>query len=338
MNEKQFQTKDETKDTGDVNAVEAIDAGSSDDHEDVSASEGVNNSEGISNSESSAERKLTDEEIDHLVDIADRKVKDKAEVVKIKRKMGVDPYECMTEIRDVNPEDWSTVLFDRLKDPSMKLKFIASKADVLRSDKPYDDSVEDRPGDDDGSGLPKFNFIKEHDTKKYHYDAIRNYDDTIKEASGYTTYVKALDVMQSPGALGTVKENGIVFIDAESGGKPLNSRQKSIIESHEKGHVVRTFNVNSSDISKGFDFDKIPADAKRPSYLRNPDELVERMSQLKNYYNFRTDQSFSREHLRYAREHYLTDTGLDNNMTEFFGMITSEKEDEFLRIINQYPI
>ena len=320
--------------------AEDVDRGSSDNQEIVHGSdpEATINPLGISDSESSAERRLTDEEIDHLVDNAERKIKDKDQLAEIKRKMGVDPYECMTEIRDVNPEDWSTVLFDRLKDPAIKEKLIASKADVLKSDRPYDDGVEDESEDIDGGGFPKFKFIKEHDTKKYHYDATRNYDDTVKGAFEYTTYVKAGDVIKSPDALGTAKENGTVFIDAESDGRPLNPRQKSIIESHEKGHVVRTFTVNAGDISKGFDFDKIPEDAKRPSYLRNPDELVERMSQLKNYFNFRSDQSFSREHLKYAREHYLKDTGLDNNMTEFFGMITPEKEDEFLRIINQYPI
>jgi hypothetical protein len=333
MNEEHFQIKN-------MGDAEDVNRDSSDNQEIVHSSdpEVVINPLGISDSESSAERRLTDGEIDHLVDNAERKMKDKAELAKIKRKMGVDPYECMTEIRDVNPEDWSTVLFDRLKDPAVKEKFIASKAEVLKSDNPYDDGVEDQPEDIEANGLPKFKFIKEHDTKKYHYDAIRNYDDTVKRASRYTTYVNALEVMKGPEALGTAKENGTVFIDAESDGKPLNSRQKSIIESHEKGHVVRTFNVNVRDISKGFDFDKIPRDAKRPSYLRNPDELVERMSQLKNYFGFRSDQSFSRGHLKYARDHYLKDTGLDNNMTEFFGTITPEKEDEFLRIINQYPI
>jgi hypothetical protein len=34
----------------------------------------------------------------------------------------------------------------------------------------------------------------------------------------------------------------------------------------------------------------------------------------------------------------LDDTGLDNSMTEFFAAITSEKEEAFLEVINQYPV
>lgn len=286
--------------------------------------------------ESSAEKKLTDEEIDHLVEVAERKIKAQEKVVEIKREMGVDPYECKAEIKDVNPEDWSLVLFDRLRDPRTKEKFIASKAEVLRSDRPYDNEIS---GSDDGDDkLSKLKRIKDYDTKKYHYDSIRNYDDTVNRTFDHTTYVEAKEQFREPKALGTSRENGTVFIDAESDGVPLSPRQKNIIESHEKGHVVRSFRVNSEDIFQGFDLDKIPDTAKRPSYLRNADELAERMSQLKNYFNFKSDEPFSREHLRYARANYVGDTGLDNNMTEFFGMITPEKEDDFLRVINQYPI
>ncbi len=287
-------------------------------------------------SESSAEKKLTDEEIDNLVELAERKIKDQERVVQIKREMGVDPYEIKSEIKDVNPEDWSLVLFDRLNDPRIKEKFIASKAEVLRSDRPYDNETSDSDGA--GNNQTKLKIIKDYDTKKYHYDSIRDYDDRIKRTFDHTTYVEAKEQLKKSRALGTNRENGTVFIDAEKNGVPLNSRQKNIIESHEKGHVFRSFIVNTTDICKGFDLKKIPEDAERPSYLKNPDELIERMSQLKNYFNFKSDEPFSREHLRYAREHYVKDTGLDNNMTEFFGMVTPEKEDEFLRVINQYPI
>jgi len=38
--------------------------------------------------------------------------------------------------------------------------------------------------------------------------------------------------------------------------------------------------------------------------------------------------------------HQLTDEDgkIDNSMGDFFSMVTPEKEDEFLRIMNEYPI
>ena len=66
------------------------------------------------------------------------------------------------------------------------------------------------------------------------------------------------------------------------------------------------------------------------------DELVARMSQLKNYFGFKGNEPFTKEHLAYAREHYIQDTGLDNNMKSFFEAVPSEKEDEFILVMNKY--
>ena len=88
----------------------------------------------------------------------------------------------------------------------------------------------------------------------------------------------------NPETLGNPSENGTVFCDATLNGRPLSKPQKNAIEAHEKGHVVRGFKIDTQDISKGFDFSRISPDSPHPNYLRNPDELVERMSQLKNYF------------------------------------------------------
>jgi hypothetical protein len=74
------------------------------------------------------------------------------------------------------------------------------------------------------------------------------------------------------------------------------------------------------------------------SYLFTGQELAERMSQLKNYYGMKGNEPFTKEHLHYAREHYVQDTGMDNYMKFFFQAITPETEDEFLRIINSSGI
>ena len=69
-------------------------------------------------------------------------------------------------------------------------------------------------------------------------------------------------------------------------------------------------------------------------YLFSARELAERMSQLKNYYGMRGDEQFTKEHLDYARAHYIKDIGLDNHMRKFFAAITPEKEEMFLKLIN----
>jgi hypothetical protein len=73
-------------------------------------------------------------------------------------------------------------------------------------------------------------------------------------------------------------------------------------------------------------------------YLRVPMEIAERMSQLKNYFGMKSNEKFTKEHLDYAHIHYLRDTGLDNEMTQFFQAITPEKEDAFIELINSAGI
>jgi hypothetical protein len=239
------------------------------------------------------------------------------------RELGVDPYVTTEDVSGNYTDDWTLLLQARMKHPVSREKFIAAKIGMLKSDAKYD-----KQGTLD----------KEEQTKKYHYDQIRNYDENIDKAFAYTTYVPAREMGNESKELGTSKENGTVFTDAAYEGRPLTVDEKNLVESHEKGHVLRTLKINSADIAKGFDFSKIPEESKRPSYLRNPDELAERMAQLKNYFGFTGDELFSRQHLAYVRENYLKDGKLDNSMSDFFAMITPETEDEFLRIINTYPL
>ena len=152
------------------------------------------------------------------------------------------------------------------------------------------------------------------------------------------------------------------------GGSVPTEKQKVIMEAHEKGHIVRSFPYSLEGevhyralLSKAFNFDAViytQADyendkerlsvnngqdvsyeeAKRilQGYLSNPEELVERMSQIKNYFGFKGDEIFTREHLAYARAHYVTDTGMDNHMSSFFKMIVDEEE--FVRLMNEIGV
>ncbi|MCX6739491.1 MAG: hypothetical protein NT098_05620 [Candidatus Parcubacteria bacterium] len=73
-------------------------------------------------------------------------------------------------------------------------------------------------------------------------------------------------------------------------------------------------------------------------YLMNPMELAERMGQIKNYFGMKGGDMFMKEHLAYSREHYVKDVGLDNEMTQFFQIITPEKENTFIELINSAGI
>ena len=143
-----------------------------------------------------------------------------------------------------------------------------------------------------------------------------------------------------------------------------------IIEAHEKGHVLRPYGSEymRGRFASGFDLSritfseqeqkKIAIEFNTPDladhrsaplsrekmlechleYLFRGEEVAERMAQLKNYFGLRGAEPFTKEHLEYARAHYVPDTGLDNSMTQFFQAITPDTEAAFLRLINSMGI
>jgi len=148
-------------------------------------------------------------------------------------------------------------------------------------------------------------------------------------------------------------------------GKKFNTQQMSLVEAHEKGHTVRLYfgDFFRRYFSKGFDLEQIgysekdhefaeflqeqheslPPEERRTfeesrqdffNYLFSGPEVAERMSQLKNYFGMKGDEEFTKEHLAYAREHYVKDTGLDNYMTYFLKAVTPETEDAFIELVN----
>lgn len=141
-------------------------------------------------------------------------------------------------------------------------------------------------------------------------------------------------------------------------------RQKNIVESHEKGHNIRPYFYDylNQYFSKGFDISALNISSvegealiktfgrNRPEttvesakkdlirYLFSAPEIAERMSQLKNYFGLKGEEEFTLEHLRYSKNHYIEDTGVDNDMTYFFRTITEGTQDEFIRLINSSGI
>lgn len=139
-------------------------------------------------------------------------------------------------------------------------------------------------------------------------------------------------------------------------------RDRSLIEAHEKGHVFRNLRPSKyleDKFKPAFDVLKVTAEAyygkdKRPDFVtdsdvnnsingylfdfKKPVEIMERMSQLKNYFGMRGDEKFTIQHLMYAKEHYRKDVNFDNHMQAFFDAITEETEFAFLRLINSVGV
>ena len=66
----------------------------------------------------------------------------------------------------------------------------------------------------------------------------------------------------------------------------------------------------------------------------NGTESSARLTQLKNYFGLTKDQPLTYEMFEYAKKNYVKDTGLDNNMTEWFNSIINI--DKFLEWANKH--
>ena len=219
--------------------------------------------------------------------------------------------------------DWTVLTLERLSDPLTYAKFLSSKLAAFETLK------SGNPGPLD----------KKEDFQPYAEQQMRDYYAVLSTVFASTRVSKARESSKSKHelGLGNYGTTPIVFIDAQQNGADLTPRQKNIIESHEAGHGVRKMiGLESTVIRGAIELDKIPT--KQKTYFQRADEITERMAQLKNYFGFKAQDIFTQEHLDYAREHYIQDTGLDNSMSVFFGAITKEREAAFIEIMNMLPI
>ena len=122
----------------------------------------------------------------------------------------------------------------------------------------------------------------------------------------------------------------------------LSDVAKSHIKNHEYDHfAMRNSNKEYEDYKKAFNTDNMK------QYFRNNNgvELRARIGQLFDYYQFKPNKNnevmdqfgnkeFTIEHLKHAKQNYIKDVGMDNNMSEFFDNIKDEKK--FLEIANKY--
>lgn len=250
---------------------------------------------------------------------------------------GIDTRERMKqELMEVSanyPGDWTGLLYERVTDPASKEKFIAQRAKAMELMR------DGEPGQ----------FDKPKNFKGHYQDQIDNYDDTVRKVFSHTNVTN-----ERPHVLGSSKgigDPGVVYSGAHHrDGRPLTSRQKNIIEAHEKGHSLRDFEspLDSGEIRSVIDGEQLEAltrmrrdegdSSYSSNYIHNPAEIIERMAQFKNYFGMSAQDTFEKKHLDHIRAHYVTDTGLDNGVTNLLTCVTPQTETAFISVINKYPI
>ena len=83
---------------------------------------------------------------------------------------------------------------------------------------------------------------------------------------------------------------------------------------------------NTPLFNKAFDLSKVRGSTER--YFAGSDnatEMAQRATQIADYLKLKPGEEITPKKLEYAIEHYVEDTGMDNNMTEFFSTIKDIK-------------
>ena len=240
------------------------------------------------------------------------------------------------------PGDWTGLLYERMTNEATKEQFIAQRTEAMQG------MLSGEPSD----------FERKPKQYQPHYQAqIDNYDARMREIFSRTNIGNAAEYGKEPRNLGmsNIDQPGVIFNDAIFAGKKLTPRQKNIIESHEKGHGVRDYTspLDTREIKSVIDreaLEALTAQKRRQEslgekegrfqsmYVEKPEEIIERMSQFKNYFGMGVGEPFTAKHLAYLREHYVEDTQLDNGITDLLSCITPKTEAAFISIINSYPI
>ena len=88
--------------------------------------------------------------------------------------------------------------------------------------------------------------------------------------------------------------------------------------SHEYNHALRNRNLADGKLQRhlGFNYDHLAP--KYRNYLSSPTEIEARGTQLKNYFD---SDIITPDMLKYASQHSVPDTNMDNNMYQFFSGI-----------------
>ena len=276
----------------------------------------------------------------------------------------LDKQEPSLEVKPSSLEDQTSSMFSRLENTKIKEQLILlfekreeylSSQNVIQLGVPIHDGF-DFALNDDGS-IKREDSVVSHDHTKYSRRSPQEIREQIDSAIEKQKTVTLVDFTNNEGGSNASFETGDATIVTHPETKvalqdgieialkdvPPEKRIAllSAVEAHEKGHLIRYFKDEPGTsffadyFQQGFTLDRKTADFL---YLFNPLEIAERMAQLKNYFGMKGAEEFTSTHLKYAKEHYIFDTYLDNNMSLFFNAITAESEKDFLRIINNSGI
>jgi hypothetical protein len=266
------------------------------------------------------------------------------------------PTPSLEEIANYQGND-SLLLFERVSNPVIRDQII----DLLCESEQSRDGSDIETIELDESGTTKKGedggvIFKTIQYKALSRDEIAsNFDEWMRDEKS-VTWIHFDDDPNTQSSSSRMEMNAL----APWNDKPYDEKQMSIIEAHEKGHNIRPYRddffkkhfkgafspgpeiVTDTDVEMyrkvcSEEEKDLPTDQIRGlflEYLFHPMEIAERMSQIKNYFGMSGNDVFTRDHLRYAAEHYAKDTGLDNGMGMFFRAIQPENEGEFVRLIN----
>ncbi len=246
--------------------------------------------------------------------------------------------------------DWTLLLRERLFNPEIKKKqlektafWVGKTMDELSGPNPHSEENIEQFFIWKISQL----FIKRHQqmSQMVKYEL---YDEFVGQVFTNTEYLTAKEYEEKNelevsdtlkaeskagmGEPGSLLKDRLFFKD----GTPYTNRQKNIIESHEKGHSIRVYTGDQKKEIESVLNKELLGNTQQQEYLANAEEIIERMSQLKNYFGFKGDEKFTKAHLGYARIHYVEDIGLDQGMTLFINAVSDE--DRFLHVINTYGV
>jgi hypothetical protein len=261
-------------------------------------------------------------------------------------------------------ENASEILFDRLSNPIIRKQIIdlIEQSEIWRKENKvfYNEAIKlpDGTWKKDANGEMVFDKIPY--TVRSREEIEAEYDKTLDRIKRLTDI--SFNSREPFGGSSEDVETINLNWKLPAGDKP-SSKQLSVIEAHEKGHSIRSYDNDffREYFSGAFDKKLVEytdeqheytvakhkehgEDGNEPidynelkegfhNYILSGTEIAERMSQLKNYFGFRRDEQFTLEHLKYAKEHYVQDVGFDN-MSVLLNAVTPETEGEFIRLIN----
>lgn len=225
---------------------------------------------------------------------------------------------------------WTDLFYERVKNETTKKKFLASKENNQTTERRTSHHYKVNPG--------VICLVKPEDIPLDEYVASQTgYDknrDKVFSSKKKTMSKEHNKFPINKGLSLGYGDEGVVFDDAvtDKSGEKLTEHQMDIILAHEKAHGIfgRLTRAEKRIILEPFNRSGIGY-----GFSEHADEVLARMSQLKNYFGFTGDEEFRVEHLNYAKKHYVEDTGLDNNMTSFFKSIIDEQK--FIDVMNTMP-